>query len=174
MSLSSDAAASLRPALTRAALAAGSLAASNHTVASGRPPRSFARSRRMRAESISAPGAALDSVLARIILARSIARPKEDPRSACGSRPARARACCPRTLRWGRRCRAAGRTPGYGTTPAATALTMVMASRRRRRRVNSFISGFTRAPFDALTLRQTRASTLPGVVSLSPLFRPPS
>src|SRR5687767_15451198 len=36
MSLSSDAAASLRPALTRAALAAGSLAASNHTVASGR------------------------------------------------------------------------------------------------------------------------------------------
>src|SRR5512134_1200641 len=32
---------------------------------------------------------------------------------------------------------------GCGTAPAATAPTMVMASRRRRRRVNSLISGFT-------------------------------
>jgi hypothetical protein len=74
MSLSSEAAASLRPALTRAALVTGSMAPSNHTVASRRPPRSFAMSRRMRAESIKAPGAALENVLARIIFACSTAR----------------------------------------------------------------------------------------------------
>src|SRR5688572_12428030 len=73
MSLSSDAAASLSAALTRAASRTGSLVPSNQILASCLPPCSFARSRRMRAESISEPGAALANVLARIIFACSIA-----------------------------------------------------------------------------------------------------
>src|ERR1700758_4960310 len=56
-------------AFTRAADAIGSLAPSNQTVASGRPPCSLDRSRTMRAEPIGAPDAALAKVLARIILA---------------------------------------------------------------------------------------------------------
>ena len=73
MSLSSDAAASLSAALTRATSRTGSLVPSNQIVASGLPPLSLARSRRMRAESISEPDAALANVLARIIFACSIA-----------------------------------------------------------------------------------------------------
>src|SRR3984957_7351557 len=68
-SLSSDAAAALATAFARAADGIGSLAPSNQTVASGRPPSSLQRSRMIRAESIRAPGAALAKVLARSILA---------------------------------------------------------------------------------------------------------
>jgi len=56
-------------ALTRAASATGSFVPSNQIVASGLPPRSFANSRTIRAESISEPGAALANVLAMIIFA---------------------------------------------------------------------------------------------------------
>ena len=72
-SLSSDAAASLSIALTRATSFTGSFAPSNQIVASGLPPRSFASSRTMRAESMSEPGAALANVLAMIIFACSTA-----------------------------------------------------------------------------------------------------
>src|SRR5215469_16532612 len=72
-SLSSEAAASLDIALTRAACAIGSFVRSNQSPASGRPPCSLARSRTMRAEPIWKPDAALAKVLARTILACSIA-----------------------------------------------------------------------------------------------------
>ncbi len=73
-SLSSEAAASLSMALTRAASMTGSLPAwSNQTVASGVPPFSRASSRAMRAERMSVPAAALASVLAMTIRALSIA-----------------------------------------------------------------------------------------------------
>ena len=73
MSLSSEAAASLRIALTRATSCTGSLVPSNQIVASGLPPCSFARSRTMRADAIGEPDAALANVLAMMILACSIA-----------------------------------------------------------------------------------------------------
>ena len=54
-------------------LVRGSFVPSNQIVACGFPPCSFARSRRMRAEPMSEPGAALAKVLARIIFACSTA-----------------------------------------------------------------------------------------------------
>src|SRR5438046_7652629 len=73
-SLSSEAAASLMTAFTRAASAMGSAAPpSNHTVASAAPPRSFASSRMIREETMSTPIAALAIVLAITIRARSSA-----------------------------------------------------------------------------------------------------
>ena len=73
MSLSSEANASLSTALTCATSLTGSFVPSNHTVASGLPPCSFARSRMMRADSMEEPAAALASVLAMMILACSTA-----------------------------------------------------------------------------------------------------
>jgi hypothetical protein len=71
-SLSSEAAASLITAFTRAASATGSRRPpSNQTVASGLPPRSVASSRMIREETMSAPIAALAIVLAITIRARS-------------------------------------------------------------------------------------------------------
>src|SRR6185369_774574 len=73
-SLSSDAAASLTTALTRAASATGSLRPpSNQTVACSAPPRSLASSRMIREESMSTPIAALAIVLAIAMRARSSA-----------------------------------------------------------------------------------------------------
>jgi hypothetical protein len=73
-SLSSDAAASLITALTRAASATGSLRPpSNQTVACSAPPRSLASSRMIREESMSTPIAALAIVLA-IAMRRAPAR----------------------------------------------------------------------------------------------------
>src|SRR5213593_1082045 len=73
-SLSSEAAASLITALTRAASAMGSLRPpSNQRVACAAPPRSFASSRMIREETMSAPIAALAIVLAITIRARSSA-----------------------------------------------------------------------------------------------------
>src|SRR6266850_7305803 len=73
-SLSSEAAASLITALTRAASALGSLRPpSNQRVACAAPPRSFASSRMIREEAMSAPIAALAIVLAITIRARSSA-----------------------------------------------------------------------------------------------------
>ncbi len=73
-SLSSDAAASLSTALTRAAPATGSLGpAWYQTDASGRPPRSRARSRMIWADLMPVPQAALAIVLAIIMAAWSTA-----------------------------------------------------------------------------------------------------
>src|SRR5438093_664794 len=71
-SLSSEAAASLMTALTRAASAMGSLRPpSNQRVACSAPPRSLASSRMIREETMSAPIAARAIVLAITIRARS-------------------------------------------------------------------------------------------------------
>src|SRR5262245_55466516 len=75
-SLSSEAAASLITALTRAASGTGSFRPSNQTVASAVPPRSIAISRMSRAETMSEPIAALAIVLAITMRARS--------RASCG------------------------------------------------------------------------------------------
>jgi len=73
-SLSSEAAASLITAFTRAASATGSAPPpSNHTVASGAPPRSLASAWMIREDTMSAPIAALAIVLAITIRARSSA-----------------------------------------------------------------------------------------------------
>src|SRR6266478_5393437 len=73
-SLSSEAAASLITALTRAASAMGSLRPpSNQRVACSAPPRSMASSRMIREETMSTPIAALAIVLAIAIRARSSA-----------------------------------------------------------------------------------------------------
>src|SRR5690348_2249088 len=73
-SLSSDAAASLMTAFTRATAATGSFSAGpNHTVASGFPPRSTSSARIIRDDSIVEPSAALASVLDMSIAAYSIA-----------------------------------------------------------------------------------------------------
>src|SRR6185369_2405725 len=73
-SLSSDAAASLITALTRAASATGSLRPpSNQTVACSAPSRSLASSRMIREETMSTPIAALAIVLAIAMRARSSA-----------------------------------------------------------------------------------------------------
>src|SRR5688572_24276927 len=71
MSLSSDAAASLATALHLAALRVGSWAPSNHAVACAAPPHSISSSLTMRADGIATPAAALATVLARLIRARS-------------------------------------------------------------------------------------------------------
>ena len=71
MSLSSLAAASLATALTRAAAPGGSFVPSNQTVEYGAPPARRSSSRMMRAEGIVNPIAALATVLARLIFARS-------------------------------------------------------------------------------------------------------
>jgi hypothetical protein len=75
-SLSSEAAASLITAFTRAASGAGSFRPSNQTVASALPPRSIAISRMIREETMSEPIAALAIVLAITMRARS--------RASCG------------------------------------------------------------------------------------------
>ena len=73
-SLSSEAAALLIIALTRAAAAMGSFsAAPNHTVASGLPPRSTSRAWMIFADSSVEPSAALAIVLAISISAYSMA-----------------------------------------------------------------------------------------------------
>jgi len=74
ISLSSEAAASLATAFTRAAQAAESFAPSNQMVACAAPPFSFSIERIIRADGIVKPVAALATVLARLILARSRAR----------------------------------------------------------------------------------------------------
>ena len=70
-SLSSLAAASLATALTRAAAPGGSFVPSNHTVEFGAPPARRSSSRMTRADGIVKPIAALATVLARLIFARS-------------------------------------------------------------------------------------------------------
>src|SRR6187549_4093903 len=70
-SLSSLAAASLATALTRAAAAGGNRVPSNHTAACDAPPARNSSSRMMRADGMLNPIAALATVLARLIFARS-------------------------------------------------------------------------------------------------------
>ena len=70
-SLSSEAAASLASAFTRAVAATERRVPSNQTVACGAPPFSFSISRMMRADAMSCPMAALATVLAMLIAARS-------------------------------------------------------------------------------------------------------
>jgi hypothetical protein len=73
MSLSSDAAASLKMAFTRATSFSGAFEPSNQIVDSGLPPCSLAKSRTMRAEAKAVPAAALAIVLAMMTLAYSMA-----------------------------------------------------------------------------------------------------
>ena len=73
------AAASLATALTRAATPGGSSVPSNHTVEHGVPPARRSNSRMIRADGIVNPIAALATVLARLIFARSNATPEISP-----------------------------------------------------------------------------------------------
>ena len=73
ISLSSDAAASLAIALTRATRSTDKRPFPNQTLALGSPPNACSRCRTCRADSIPNPTAALASVLTKLILARSSA-----------------------------------------------------------------------------------------------------